>query len=173
AGVGPLALAWAPDEASRLLLVRNLGESGDERVLPFLVEVLPSPGRRLRVEAAGALNLLTLRAGAERYLLGGDGSRLAAAVRRMAGELSPGALRGWLGDPELRERAGVFVAHALAATGDRAAAPVLEALLQEERRAYLRDGAARAALAALAGGPDPELGAFATEAVARIDGLAS
>ena len=37
----------------------------------------------------------------------------------------------------------------------------------------LRDGAARAALAALAGGPDPELGAFATEAVARIDGLAS
>ena len=280
AGVGPLALAWAPDEASRLLLVRNLGESGDERVLPFLVEVLPSPGRRLRVEAAGALNLLTLRAGAERYLLGGDGSRLAAAVRRMAGELSPGALRGWLADPELRERAGVFVAHALAATGDRAAAPVLEALLQEERRAYLRvaaaealielghaerlcdlvetlavplhevqdvvpsalldaarthpealaeclgrglahpaplvreasawiagaagagalapalrralddgspavriaaawaagqlrDGAARAALAALAGGPDPELGAFATEAVARIDGLAS
>ena len=280
AGVGPLALAWAPDEASRLLLVRNLGESGDERVLPFLVEVLPSPGRRLRVEAAGALNLLTLRAGAERYLLGGDGRRLAAAVGRMAGELSPGALRGWLGDPELRERAGVFVAHALAAAGDRAAVPVLEALLHDERRAYLRvaaaealvelghperlcdlvetlavplhevqdvvpsalldaaethpqalaeclgrglahraplvretsawiagaagtgaltpalrralddgspavriaaawaagrlrDGAARAALAALAGGPDPELGAFATEAVARIDGLAS
>src|SRR5439155_1684025 len=185
AGVGPLALAWAPDEASRLLLVRNLGESGDERVLPFLVEVLPSPGRRLRVEAAGALNLLTLRAGAERYLLGGDGRRLAAAVGRMAGELSPGALRGWLGDPELRERAGVFAAHALAAAGDRAAVPVLEALLHDERRAYLRVAAAEALvelghperlcdlLAALAGGPDPELGAFATEAVARIDGLAS
>src|SRR5204862_453217 len=83
-------------------------------------EVVRSPGRRRGVEAAGALNLLTLRAGAERYLLGGGVRRLAAAVARMAGELAPGALRGWLGDPELRERAGVFVAHALAAAGDRA-----------------------------------------------------
>jgi HEAT repeat protein len=144
AGVARLADAWAADEASRLLLVRNLGESGDERSLPFLVTVVASPRRRLRVEAAGALNLLALRAGAERHLLGGDGGRLAAAVERMARELSPAALRAWLGDPELRERAGVFAAGALAAAGDRASVPVLEAMLQEERRPYLRVAAAEA-----------------------------
>src|SRR2546429_5133330 len=279
-GVVRLAETWAPDEASRLLLVRNLGEAGDERALAFLMDVVASPSRRMRVEAAGALSLLALRARAECDLFGRDGGGLAAASDRMARELPLEVVRGWMAEPELRERAGVFAAHALAAAGDAAALPALDGLLGERRFVYLRvaaaealaragrtehlcdlvetlaiplhevqdvvpsalldaarthpealaeclgrglahpaplvreasawiagaagagalapalrralddgspavriaaawaagqlrDGAARAALAALAGGPDPELGAFATEAVARIDGLAS
>ena len=148
AGVTRLADAWAADEASRLLLVRNLGESGDERALAFLVDVVESSGRRLRVEATVALYLLAQRAGAERHLFAGDGGRLAAATDRMAPALPLAALRGWLADPELREWAGVFAARALEAASDPSSVPVLEAMLREERRPYLRVAAAEA-LAAL------------------------
>ncbi len=144
AGVVRLAETWAPDEASRLLLVRNLGEAGDERALAFLMDVVASPSRRLRVEAAGALSLLALRARAERDLFGRDGGGLAAASDRMARELPLDVVRGWMAEPELRERSGVFAAHALAAAGDPASLPALDGLLGERRLVYLRVAAAEA-----------------------------
>src|SRR5439155_85462 len=143
-GVVRLAETWAPDEASRLLLVRNLGEAGDERALAFLMDVVASPSRRLRVEAAGALSLLALRARAERDLFGRDGGGLAAASDRMARQLPLEVVRGWMAEPELRERSGVFAAHALAAAGDPESRPALEDLLGERRLVYLRVAAAEA-----------------------------
>ena len=143
-GVVRLAETWAPDEASRLLLVRNLGEAGDERALAFLMDVVASPSRRMRVEAAGALSLLALRARAERDLFGRDGGGLAAASDRMARELPLDVVRGWMAEPELRERSGVFAAHALAAAGDPESLPALDGLLGERRLVYLRVAAAEA-----------------------------
>jgi HEAT repeat protein len=49
-----------------------------------------------------------------------------------------------MGDQKLRTKVGLFAAHALAARGDPAAVPALEAALREERRVYLRVAAAEA-----------------------------
>ncbi|HUE31252.1 MAG TPA: glycosyltransferase family 39 protein [Verrucomicrobiae bacterium] len=144
AGVVRLADAWAPDEVSRLLLVRNLGEAGDERALAFLMDVVASASRRLRVEAATALSQLALRARAERDLFGRDGSGLAVASDRMTRALPLDGVRGWMAEPELREPLGVFAAHALAAPGDPASLSALDDLLGERRLVDLRVAAAEA-----------------------------
>src|SRR5438045_2677905 len=109
----------------------------------------------------------------------------------MARELPLDVVRGWMAEPELRERSGVFAAHELAAAGDPESPPALAGGsapawrrgLADAARAVriaaawaagqLLDGASRVALAALARDPDPEMGAFALEALARVDGLAS
>ena len=143
-GVAPLADAWAPDERSRLLLVRNLGESGDERALPFLVDVFDRGTGRLPTEAASALTLLAIRANADRYLLGRDGGQLAAASDRVARELPLARLRAWMEEQRMRTKIGLFAPAALAAAGDTGAIPVLEAVLRDERRVYLRVAAAEA-----------------------------
>src|SRR5207244_826624 len=59
-GVTALATAWAPDESSRLLLIRNLGEGGDERAVDFLAETYDRAGMRLRHEVAAGTALVTL-----------------------------------------------------------------------------------------------------------------
>jgi len=143
-GVARLADAWASDERSRLLLVRNLGESGDERALPFLVDVFDRGTGRLSTEAASALTLLAIRANADRYLLGRDGGRLAAASDRVARELPLDRLRAWMEEQRMRTKIGLFAPGALAAAGDTGAIPVLEGVLRDERRVYLRVAAAEA-----------------------------
>jgi len=59
-------------------------------------------------------------------------------------ELPVDRLYAWMGDQKLRTKVGLFAAHALAARGDPAAVPVLETVLREERRVYLRVAAAEA-----------------------------
>jgi HEAT repeat protein len=143
-GIAALAAAMAPDETQRLLLVRNFGESADERVLGYLMDVFESSGRRLRTEAAGALTLLAIRATADRYLLTRDENGVEVVSERIAAALPVERLYAWMGDQKLRTKVGLFAAHALAARGDPAAVPVLETVLRDERRVYLRVAAAEA-----------------------------
>jgi HEAT repeat protein len=143
-GMAAYAAEVAPDETRTLLLVRNLGESADERVVAYLMDVFEASGRRLRTEAAGALTLLAIRATADRYLLARDEARLGVVPERTAGELPVERLYEWMGDQKLRTKVGLFAAQALAARGDPAAVPVLETVLRDERRVYLRVAAAEA-----------------------------
>jgi HEAT repeat protein len=131
-GVGLLAAAWAADEARALLLIRSLGELGDRRALPFLVETVRSRAGRVRNEAAGALAYVALRYRADRFLFSAPDRPTADLL---AGYTPPLAdLRAWLADPKLRRHVGVFAIAALADAHDQAALPVLVRVVQEERR---------------------------------------
>jgi HEAT repeat protein len=144
AGVPALATAWAPDDARRLLLLRNLGESGDARGLGLLVDVFEHATLRPSAEAASALTLVAMRARADRYLFGrteddaipgfGDGAPALVQARMLA----------WLEDPKQRRKVGVVAARALAGAGDVAAVPALEQVLRDEKRIGLRVAAAEA-----------------------------
>jgi HEAT repeat protein len=143
-GVAALAEALAPDEASRLLLLRNLGESGDARALDFLVETFSTGHWRIRGEAAGALIYLVLRESAEQYLLAGEERPAARLLREHLDGLPVERVRGWVEERWMRRQIGVFAAHALALAGDHAAVPALEATVREEhKRPYLQVVAAQ------------------------------
>jgi hypothetical protein len=143
-GVEALADAWAPDEPSRLLLIRNLGEAGDGRVVEFLVKTFARSGSRLRSEASTALTYLALRDATERHWLSRpeappDGWLLGRP------ELPIERLRTWMADHRRRRLIGIFAARALALAGDGEAVPALEeTLLREHRRVDLQVAAAEA-----------------------------
>jgi HEAT repeat protein len=143
AGVGPLAASWLPDETGHIMLVRDLGESADERALPFLLETLDSPARRLGTEAARALTLMALRAQADRFLFARGKAPFAfeAWARR---HLDRAQAREWVHDRGQRLRVGIFATAALAAAGDTGAVPVLEETIWQERRAAMRVASAEA-----------------------------
>ena len=83
AGVAPLADRWAADEARRVLLLRSLGESGDERGLPFLVaEIADGATPRVRGEATWAFFVLLLRDILAEHIFGGDGHVIPGAAWR-------------------------------------------------------------------------------------------
>jgi HEAT repeat protein/4-amino-4-deoxy-L-arabinose transferase-like glycosyltransferase len=138
AGVIALAAVWAPDETRQLLLVRNLGESGDTRAVDYLVGTVDTAGTRLRGEAAGALTYLALRATADRYLFTdvplppprGLVPDRAVPIER---------LRSWVADYRQRRLIGIYAERALGEAGDTAAVPVLERVLATEKtRPYLQ-----------------------------------
>ena len=92
AGVAPLADRWAADEARRVLLLRSLGESGDERALPFLVAEIAEGGTpRVRGEATWAFSSRSARH-LGRAHLGGDGHVIPGAAWRAAARAPPGEL---------------------------------------------------------------------------------
>ena len=148
-GVTGLATAWAPDESSRLLLIRNLGEGGDERAVDFLAETYDRAGMRLRHEAANALTYLAARETTDRYLLTRDGvpPEPDALVPRRG--VTTERLRAWMATSSERRWIGIYAARALAQAGDTAAVPALEATLREERRRPYLQVAAGTALVTL------------------------
>jgi hypothetical protein len=143
AGVGPLAASWLPDETSRIMLVRDLGEAGDERALSFLVETFEAPGWRVATEAARALTLMALRSQADRFLFVRGKPPIAFEAWARA-HLDRAKAREWVRDRGQRLRVGLFAVAALVAARDTEAVPVLEETLWQERRAGMRIAAAEA-----------------------------
>jgi HEAT repeat protein len=143
AGVVRLAEAWAPDDARRLLLMRNLGESGDARGIPWLAGVFDAGTARVRTEAAGALSLLAIRGRAERYLFAHPARDDARSELDVPPALAS-RLTGWLVERRARRQIGFFAARALGTLGDRAAEPALATLLREDTRTGVRVAAAEA-----------------------------
>jgi len=144
-GVSQLARAWAPDEATQLLLVRNLGEAGDGRAVEFLMSGVETGSARLTNEACVALNLLALRERSDRHLVASGGE-----PGLLEGADPPAArLRAWLADRRLRKQVGIFAAHALARAEDRAAIPAVETLVRAAPRGSLLQVVALEALVEL------------------------
>src|SRR5437773_12010527 len=132
ARVTALAAAWAPDEARQLLLVRNLGEAGDERAVDYLVGTVDTAGTRLRAEAAGALTYLALRRTSDRYLFT-DVPQLPprALVPERAVPLE--RLRSWMADYRQRRVIGIYAPRALVDAGDESVVPGGEQVLLADR----------------------------------------
>lgn len=127
AGVVDLAARWAPDERRRLLLVRNLGEHGDERALTFMAAQLePSTSERMRDEVGSALITMVLRDRLAPYLFGGNGTSFAPDAWR---QLDLPGLRARMTSRDGRLRLGIIAAHAFASADEREAIPVLEEML--------------------------------------------
>jgi HEAT repeat protein len=149
-GLADVVRALGVDPPTELLLVRTLGEVADGRAIPFLMEEFTSAEKRVSDEAASALTLLAIRAGAERYHFARPGERSPAAGWRDV-PLPKDVLRGWLAERKPRRKVGVFAARALAVAGDREAAPILDevirtevGLVRREYGAHLRIAAAEA-----------------------------
>lgn len=139
-GVAALAETVAPDEPSKLLLLRNLGEAGDGRAVDYLLETFRSGQWRVRGDAANALTYLALRDGNERYLHRNGGTEPETLqLRRHLDALPRDEARRWLADLKQRLQVGVFAGRALAMLDDREAIPAFElAFAEEEKRPYLR-----------------------------------
>lgn len=130
-GVGALAEAWAPDETRRLILIRSLGEAGDERILPwFSAEIAGRTATaRERIEIHGALLLLTLRDALAPYLFANDQRDMPPAAWR-AFDLD--RLRTFLATRDGRLGFTVAGSYMLAAAGDPVSIPVLEDMWAHE-----------------------------------------
>ncbi len=136
-GVPALADAVAPDETSRLLLLRGFGQAPDDRLVPFLARTFDTGGSRLRAEAAAALNYLALYAAEDRYVL----ARLPGDDPKDPADLTPwldrGRARAWLDDASHRRTVGTFATWLLAAARDDAAVPLYERTRDEVDDPYL------------------------------------
>lgn len=130
-GVGPLAEAWAPDETRRLILIRSLGEAGDERILPwFSAEIAGTTAtERERIEIHGALLLLTLRDALAPNLFANDQRSMPPAAWRT---FDLDRLRAFLATRDGRLGFTVAGSYVLAAAGDPASIPVLEDMWAHE-----------------------------------------
>jgi len=68
-GLADVEAVVAPDERSKLLFVRALGEYADTRALPYLQAVFLESGGRIRWEAARSINFVLARKLADRFRL--------------------------------------------------------------------------------------------------------
>src|SRR5262249_18113421 len=113
-GVAWLAATAAPDERSRLLLMRGFGETPDLRTIPFLVRTFESGGWRIRYQSGLALNLVALYAAEHRYLLGRLPGERDPTPADLVGLMDLGTARRWLADVRQRRTMGVFAEWLLA-----------------------------------------------------------
>ena len=144
AGVGPLADRIAPDEPTLLLLLRNLGESGDARALGWLVETFENATWRVKGEAGGALTFLALRDMTEPYTLASAVEPPRNPLRKFLADVPTATVRHWMDDYKLRREIGVFAGHVLGLIRDAESRVPFEATLRDEtKRPFLQVVAAR------------------------------
>jgi HEAT repeat protein len=147
-GVGPLASRVAPDEPSLLLLLRNLGEGGDARAMPWLVDTVEQGRWRVRGEAAGALTFLALRDLSAPYAFGAGVEPEPHPFREFAHRVPVPVVRHWFDDYKLRREIGVFAGHFLGVVRDEESRGAFEAALRDEtKRPFLQVVAARGLVA--------------------------
>jgi HEAT repeat protein len=126
-GIASLAERWAPDESHRLLLLRSLGEAGDERVLAYLAaEIAEAATPRIRGEASSAFFVLQVHDTLAEHLFAKDGRVIPRAAW---GRLPLAELRASLVSRD-GNGLGVIAVHALGKAGDAEAIPILEHMLQ-------------------------------------------
>jgi HEAT repeat protein len=95
--------------------------------------------RRVRGEAAGALNYLALHDTVRRFVVAAEPDDGGAAARAALASADVDELRHWMDDYKLRRQVGVFAAWALTRLGDPGAAPMFsQTLRQETKRHYLQ-----------------------------------
>ena len=129
----------APDEASQLLVLRNLGELGDGRALGYAYRTFDRGTGRVKGEAAGVLNFLPLFDWTRPYLIGADRPDVGPGVDVDLSALDLERVRYWAADYKLRRQIGVFAAWALARAHNVAAVPILRNTLdQESKRLFLQ-----------------------------------
>ena len=137
AGVAPLAEKVAPDEASRLLLMRSLVEAPDLRAVPFLVQAFATAPWRLRKQAGGVLNFIALNAFEHRYQLGRTAVDRELSPTDLIGAVDLETARRWLSDRRARREVGLFAVWLLAAAEDATAVPLLRTVYAQTTDPYL------------------------------------
>jgi hypothetical protein len=146
AGIGTLAERIAPDEPSRLLLLRNLGEAGDARALGWLIDTFEQAAWRVKGEAGGALTFLALRDMTESYVIAAPPPRY--PLRDFLDQVPTATVRHWLDDYKMRREIGVFAGHVLALQRDGESRTAMAATLRDEtKRPFLQVVAARGLVA--------------------------
>jgi hypothetical protein len=136
------------DDATGLLLMRNLAEVSDARGLPIAYAVYRTASWRLKNEAAGALNFLALRDVLGRYLIAPDVAAEARALPAGLSALDPEPLRRTLEDQKKRLETGAFASWALRSLRVPAAEGSFEIMLRDEpKRPYFRVEAAKGLVA--------------------------
>jgi HEAT repeat protein len=143
-GVAPLAAEVAPDEPTLLLLLRNLGEAGDARALPYLVDTFERGTWRVKGDAAGALTFLALRDQSEPYIVGAAVEPPTHPLGAYVDRIPVALVRHWMDDYKLRREIGVFAGHVLGLLRDPESRGPFEATLRDEtKRPFLQVVAAR------------------------------
>jgi HEAT repeat protein len=138
ADVADLAARIAPDDRSRLLLLRGMAEVPDVRTVPFVASEFESEAWRVRSEAAITLNYVALYTAEHRYVPGKLPGERDPAPADLVGLVAPERARRWLRDKGSRQ-AAAFAAWVLAASNDTESAPVLRDVVDtSEKNPYLR-----------------------------------
>jgi hypothetical protein len=136
------------DDATGLLLMRNLAEVSDPRGLPIAYAVYGAASWRLKNEAAGALNFLGLRDVLGRHLIASDVAAEASQPPPGLAALDPEPLQRTLEDQKKRLETGAFSSWALRTLGTPAAESSFETMLRDEpKRPYFRVEAAKGLVA--------------------------
>jgi len=147
AGAPPESVVPA-DDATGLLLMRNLAEVSDARGLPIAYAVYRTASWRLKNEAAGALNFLALRDVLGRHLIAPDVAAEARVLPAGLSALDPEPLRRTLEDQKKRLETGAFASWALRSLQAPAAEGSFEIMLRDEpKRPYFRVEAAKGLVA--------------------------
>jgi len=152
-GFAAAAAGIAPGRRSFLLLLRDLGEFGDERVLPWLLDTYLTAGERLRHEAATSLNWVLARRLTSRFTL------TAAATGPLwtfPPALASDRLAAIMTLPTHRYAVGVMGALAMAQAGRRDRIPTIEQLATDLQRDSWVRVMTVAALVGLGEGPAVE-----------------
>jgi HEAT repeat protein len=144
----PPASVIPADDATGLLLMRNLAEVADPRGLPIAYAVYETASWRLKNEAAGALNFLALRDVLGRHLIAPDVAAAARQVPAGLAAIDPAPLRRTLEDQKKRLETGAFSSWALRTLGTPSAESSFEVMLRDEpKRPYFRVEAAKGLVA--------------------------
>jgi len=137
-----------PDEAGRLLLLRNLGESGDARALGWLIDTFERGLWRVKGEAGGALNFLALRDMTERYVIESRVEPPRHPLNAFLDDVPVQTVRHWIHDYKLRRQIGVFAGHVLGLLRDAQSRESFENTLRDEtKRPFLQVVATRGLVA--------------------------